>query len=163
MRASSIALPAIGRGEWACLAEMISSSPAQADYVALDECLCLSFSPFNLSALRDLPVLERWLCLSLARGVLSLHSHLAEGGPLERILSWLLSRRRVIGGAESLAVSTTQAEIATCLGLSRETVNKRLAELEERGLISTGRAEIRVPDWLLLEAELRGDCDEGRG
>ncbi|NLX27330.1 MAG: winged helix-turn-helix domain-containing protein, partial [Lentisphaerae bacterium] len=39
------------------------------------------------------------------------------------------------------------------LGLSRETVNRRLADLEKRGLVQTGRSEIRIPDWTALESE----------
>jgi len=40
------------------------------------------------------------------------------------------------------------------LGLSRETVNRRLADLEKRGLVQTGRSEIRIPDWTALESEV---------
>jgi CRP-like cAMP-binding protein len=153
--APPLALPAIGRGEWACLAELVAASPAQADYAAEEESVCLGFSSFNLRALRDRPGLERWISLCLARGTMALHAQLASGGPRERIAAWLLSRRRSLGGVESAAVAATQAEIARCLGLSRETVNKRLAEFEAAGLVATGRAAIRVPDWEALERTLR--------
>ena len=155
--APPLALPSVGRGEWACLAEVVASSPAQADYAAEADSVCLGFSRFNLAALRERPGIERWISLCLARGTMALHAQLASGGPRERIASWLLSRRRNLGGVESAAVAATQAEIARCLGLSRETVNKRLAEFEAAGLVATGRAEIRVPDWEALERALNED------
>lgn len=154
INAPSIALPQIGRGEWACLAEVIARAPSQADYAAVEDCVCLAFSPYNLAAARRRAQIESWIALCLARGALTLHSFLAEGGPRERIISWLLSRRRALAGMESSAVATTQAEIARSLGLSRETVNKRLAELESQGLLSTRRSEIAVPDWDALESSL---------
>jgi len=40
-----------------------------------------------------------------------------------------------------------------CKGFSRETVNRRLADLEKRGLVQTGRSEIHIPDWEALESE----------
>jgi CRP-like cAMP-binding protein len=152
--APPLALPAIGPGEWACLAEAIAGSPAQADYAAAADSVCLGFSPFDLGALRGRPGIERWISLCLARANMALHAQLASGGPRERIASWLLSRRKSMGGVDSASVSVTQAEIARCLGLSRETVNKRLAEFEASGLVATGRAEIRVPDWEALEKAL---------
>jgi len=54
-------------------------------------------------------------------------------------------------------VATTQAEIARGLGLSRETVNKRLAELEAQGLLSTRRSEVAVPDWDALALSLKDE------
>lgn len=153
--APPLALPSAGRGEWACLAELVAASPAQADYCAQEESVCLAFTAYNLAALRERPGMERWIGLCLARGTMALHAQLASGGPRERIAAWLLSRRKSIGGLESAAVTATQAEIARCLGLSRETVNKRLAEFEASGLLATGRAEIRVPDWEALERALR--------
>jgi CRP-like cAMP-binding protein len=155
--APPLALPAVGRGEWVGLAEAVAASQAQADYSAAEDSLCLGFSAFNLGALRERPGIERWISLCLARGTMALHAQLAAGGPRERIAAWLLSRRRMIGGVECSSISTTQAEIARCLGLSRETVNKRLAEFEASGLLSTGRAEIGVPDWKALEDSLRDE------
>lgn len=152
--APPLALPAVGRGEWACLAEAVASAPCQADYAAEEESLCLAYSAYNLEALRDNPGVERWIGLCLARSSLSLHALVASGGPRQRIGAWLLSRRRVIGGAENGAVSATQAKIARCLGLSRETVNKRLADFEKAGLLSTQRGEILIPDWDRLEEVL---------
>ena len=157
VNAPSIALPQIARGEWACLAEVIARAPSQADYAAIEECVCLSFSPFNLAAVRQRPQIESWISLCMARGALALHSFLAEGGPRERIVSWLLARRRVVGGVESSAVATTQAEIARSLGLSRETVNRRLAEFEAQGLLSTRRSEVAIPDWDALERSLKDE------
>jgi CRP-like cAMP-binding protein len=155
--APPLTLGALGPGDWAVLAEMVAGAPALADYAAADESAGLAFNAYNLEALRRRPAVERWLALALARSALALHAQLAAGGPRERIVSWLLGRRRSLAGRDSAAVSATQAEIARCLGLSRETVNKRLAELEARGLVATERGAVGVPDWAALEAALQDD------
>jgi CRP/FNR family transcriptional regulator, cyclic AMP receptor protein len=155
--ASDIVLPAAGPGDWACLAETVAASPVQADYACSGECLLLGFLARNLSRLRDDPEAERWLSLCLAREAVTLGSFLSEGGPLARIASFLLSRRKRAAGIESSSVSVTQAEIASCLGLTRETVNKRLGELESRGIVETARGSLRIPDWSALEEILNAD------
>jgi CRP-like cAMP-binding protein len=155
--AGDLSLPLLGPGAWACLPEVLSKCPVQADYVALRDTTCLVFPAYNLGLLRAREGLDAWLLECLARSSSGLISWLGEGGPRERLLSWLLSRRYGPSGLERPAIVTTQAEIAACLGLARETVNKRLAELEARGLLKTARAEIRVPDWEALAQEASGD------
>jgi CRP-like cAMP-binding protein len=155
--AADIVLPIATRGDWICLAEMVSSSPVLADQACASDCALLSFGARNFALLRGTPGIETWVSLCLAREATSLGGFLAEGGPMERIASFLLSRRKRAAGIESSSVSVTQAEIAVCLGLTRETVNKRLAELESRGIVETSRGSLRIPDWSALEEILRAD------
>jgi CRP/FNR family transcriptional regulator, cyclic AMP receptor protein len=155
--ASDIVLPAAGPGDWVCLAETVAASPVQADYACFGECGFLAFPARSLALLRAHPETERWISLCLAREAVALGSFLSEGGPLARIASFLLSRRKLAAGLESSSVTVTQAEIAASLGLTRETVNKRLAELESRGIVETARGSLKIPDWAALEEILGSD------
>ncbi len=155
--AADMALPPAGRGEWAGLAEMIASAAVQADWACAADCSLLSFGPRNLESLRSYPGVEAWISLCLAREASGLSAFLAQGGPLERIASFILSRRRNIAGMESSSISATQAEIAASLGLTRETVNKRLAELEDRGALRTSRGSLVIENWSLLEDIVKGE------
>lgn len=149
--AAPLALPQLGPGDWVCLAEVVAAAPAQADYRAEEETEILAMTPYNFSVLAARAEFSPFLTGSLAAESLALHSWLLGGGPRERIIAWLLSRKRTIAGVANSSVAATQAEIARSLGLSRETVNKYLARLEAEGFLSTGRAEISIPDWDALE------------
>ena len=153
MGGPDITLPAVDRGEWICLCESMLRIPALADYVASSDTTILAVPARNLELLQNAPVTSRWITRSLARAFASIHSWLLEGGAPERILGWLLSRKREIAGTVNASITATQSQIALELGLSRETVNRRLADLEKRGLVQTGRAEIVIPDWDALSDE----------
>lgn len=152
-----VTLPSVNPGSWLCLAETALNACAQADYRADGETELFAIPSFNLSLLEKNPDFVTLLNRLLARELLSLHGWLLEGSPRERIIGWLLSRRRVIAGTENRAVAATQASIACDLSLTRETVNKHLALLEAEGLLTTARAEILIPDWSALEQTLRED------
>lgn len=68
---------------------------------------------------------------------------------LAKRLVVLTSERSVDGAAAKLRV--TQAELASMLGVSRESVNKQLNEFSRNGWVSLGRGSITVLD----EASLR--------
>ncbi len=152
-----VALPPIGPGGWACLAETVAKAAAQADYRADRESELFVIPAYNLALLERRPEFARALPSILARETLILHGYLLGGGNRERVIGWLLSRRKTLGGTENRAVSATQAEIAADLALTRETVNRHLSRLEAEGILSTGRSEIRIPDWSALEEALRDD------
>lgn len=154
-----IVLPPLISGDWAALPEMTAHAASQADYVADTETVYLSFSGHNFAAIRERVSIERHLALALARSTLSLHSWLQEGGSLERIVAWILSKRKSTAGIEKASVTVTQAELARYLGLTRETVNKRLCELERNGLIETHRGGISVADWDSLSSFLASCAD----
>lgn len=150
----AVGLHELGRGDWIGLAEAIASAPYQAEYRAICECHCLGYTASEIAALRARPALGAWLDLSLARVCLGLHSCLVGGDSRERLIAWLLSKRQALGDLERASLGLTQSEIARRLGLSRETVNRRLAELENAGYIELARSEIRVLDWDALKASL---------
>lgn len=145
--ASDIVLPPLVRGDWIALAELTALSAAQADYIADRDTGYVAFTARNYAAIRERISVERKLALALARSTLSLHSWLQEGGSLERTLAWILSRRKKTATMENSSIVVTQAQLARYLGLTRETVNKRLNQLEEEGLIRTRRGVLEIPDW----------------
>lgn len=153
MGGADITLPAAGRGEWICLCETMLRIPSLADYIASSDTTILVVPARNLDILQNTPATSRWITSALARSLASIHSWLLEGGAPERILGWLLSRKKEIAGTVNASITATQSQIALELGLSRETINRRLADLEKRGLVQTGRSEIRIPDWEALESE----------
>jgi len=57
-----------------------------------------------------------------------------------------------IGAASPGRVKVTQAELASMLGVSRETVNKQVNLLQRSGLISLGRGSITIKDAAALQA-----------
>ncbi len=155
--APPIVLPPLAPGSWACLAESVARAPAQADYRARGDAELFVIPAYNLSLLEKRAEFAAVLPLLLARETLALHGWLLGGGNRERVVGWLLARRKTVAGIENHSIAATQADIAGDLGLARETVNRHLARLEAEGLLFTGRAEISVPDWAALEDSLRED------
>jgi len=129
------------------LGQAVAQASAQADYIAEGAAELLVIPVRNLAVLAAQAAFAPYLAQALARECLSLHGWILGGGPRERILSWLLTRRRSLGGLENRRVAATQAGIARELSLARETVNRHLARLESEGLLSAGRGEVEIPDW----------------
>jgi CRP-like cAMP-binding protein len=63
---------------------------------------------------------------------------------------------RLLVESEGIAMlPLTQDDIASAIGSSRETVNKTLADFEERGLIKVERRRVQVVDHHALRREVR--------
>jgi CRP-like cAMP-binding protein len=145
-----VELPALERGDWLGLAELALGGAHPCDVAAETDCRSLAFTGYGLAAMRAEGAVEALLCRELAREVLGLHAFLADESPEERILAFLLARRRLIAGTANSSIAVTQERLARAVGLTRETVNKKLALLEARGLVRARRGEIEVPDWEAL-------------
>ena len=61
-----------------------------------------------------------------------------------------LARERRASGQRSVKLRVTQAELASMLGVSRETVNKQLNEFERRSWVVLGRGSVTVVDEAAL-------------
>jgi len=159
-------LAPVRAGSWFGLAELLSGSSYLFDAVAASECRALSFIRINLDRAFARPVAVRALLEGLSSEVVLLHRFLADEDAQGKILTFLLSRRRAVGtlgpvvtpgtekkpGAashlpERTCVRLTQNDFADSVGLSRETVNRQLKQLERLGLIMVGRGEVSIPDW----------------
>jgi CRP-like cAMP-binding protein len=153
-----VELPPVEPGDWAGLPELVAGVAHPCDALAEGPCLALAFS---LRGYRDAaaePAFAAHAVGALARSALTLHAFLADESPAERLAAFLLARRPRGEGASRDAngparVDATQDRIARAIGVTRETVNKRLAELESRGLLRTLRGGIEVLDWKGLAGE----------
>jgi CRP-like cAMP-binding protein len=145
-------LPGMAPGDWCGLPELLSGGAYLADAVAEEPCAVLAFGRANLRLLGDACPAFRadFLPLLLARELVALHNQLADAGPLDRIVAWLLGRRRQVGQLVNAGVAVSQAELGMAVGCTRETVNKHLGMLQARGLIRVGRRSIEIPDWEAL-------------
>jgi CRP-like cAMP-binding protein len=117
------------------------------DAVAAEDCEALAFTRQALDrALGDAEG-AAFIARALAAEVAWLHRFIADEDSQGKVLSFLLSRRRSLAGLDTGSIVLTQAAMAQALGLTRETVNRQLKELEGRGLLAIGRGEIVISDW----------------
>lgn len=146
-------------GAWIGLAELFSRCPCHFDAVASGDCRVLAFSASGLErALADESA-ARAVIAALADEIALLHRIIADEDAEGKILSFILARRSLAGlPLERSRLVLTQVALAEAVGLTRETVNRQLRELEEKGLVFTGRGEIGIPDWQSL-----ADYASGRG
>ncbi len=124
-------------GEWIGLAETVAAGPYLSDACAAPDCYTATF---GVSATRDL--VSRFpenMSQFLAREYYRLHKHLSLSSARDRVVQFLLTNKN-----NESQITVTQEEIAHRLSLSRETVNRTLKELENRGSLETGRGKITI-------------------
>jgi CRP-like cAMP-binding protein len=138
-------------GAWIGLAELLSCGVCHFDAVASGDCRVLAFSAACLErALAD-ELAVRAVIAALAGEIALLHHFIADEDAEGKLLSFILARRGLAGlPLERSRLVLTQSALAGAVGLTRETVNRQLRELEEKGLVTTGRGEIGIPDWARL-------------
>jgi CRP-like cAMP-binding protein len=145
-------LPEIQGPRWLALAELVAGGPCLFDAVALTECRALSIGRRGLAlALKDGEVAD-FIMRSLSLEVQALHRVIGSGDARGKIVSFLVSRRASLAGIERSSLSLTQVSLAEAVGLTRETVNRHLRELELSGLVTLARGEIGIPDWDALSS-----------
>jgi len=159
-------LAPVRAGSWFGLAELLSGTNCLFDAVAAEECRAFAFTRINLDRALGNPTAVRAVLVGLSSEVVLLHRFLADDDAQGKILTFLLSRRRAaatpgtlqtlgtVGSPDTASflmeracVRLTQNELADSVGLSRETVNRQLKQLERSGLIIVGRGEVSIPDW----------------
>jgi len=151
-------LPPRESGNWLGLGELVLGAPHPFDALADGTCAALSFSRYSLGLASSRGPFAAVVSRALARELLALHSYIEDEGPEERIVSFLLLRRKELAGLGNSGVTVTQEGIARSIGATRETVNKRLKRLEASGLLRTLRGRIEVLDWEAL-ASRRDEAD----
>jgi cAMP-binding proteins - catabolite gene activator and regulatory subunit of cAMP-dependent protein kinases len=154
--ARKIELPSREKGDWLGLAALAADEPQPYDALAETECLCLALPRYGFALASRERCFEALVARALAAEILALHSFIADESPTEKIAAYLLARRARIAGADKPRVAVTQGELAQAIGVTRETVNKKLGDLEARGLVRALRGQIEVVDWDAL-AELRDE------
>lgn len=137
-----IVLEDIGPGSICGLSECYLGTTYRFDALAVERCGALRFSQGSLKRLFASPATAEFLFRSLAQENTGLHNHLDLAGVGNRIAAFLLSRAE--GTGKTRIVRTTQERIAAAVGAARETVNRRLQDLERAGVLETGRGEVLV-------------------
>jgi CRP-like cAMP-binding protein len=137
-----MALEEIGPGSIFGLAECFLGTTYQFDALAVEPCGLLRFGRGSLQRLLLSGEATDVLFRSLAQENIALRGRLDSAGVGERIAAYLLSRSE--GTGKTRVVRTTQERIASAVGAARETVNRRLQDLERAGVLETGRGEILV-------------------
>lgn len=143
-------LPELRAPCWLGLAELIAGSAYLFDAVACEECRALSFSRKNLSlalASSGSGDVSAAVMEALASEAIRALRLLSRDDARGKILGYLMSRRATLPGVDRARLMLTQASLAESVGLSRETVNRQLKELETEGLVTVSRGEIGIPDW----------------
>src|SRR3954470_20313215 len=135
-------------GEMALLAEEADRS---ATVTALDQVETLVVPRSQFLRLRAThPAMDRFLVTLLAGYIRRQDARLIEAlyVPVDkRVLRRLLAMSRLYGdGAPGTVVPLTQDVLAGMAGTTRPTANQVLRGAEEKGLISIGRAQVRVLD-----------------
>ncbi len=137
---SSLDMGRSGRGDWAGLAEVLLNSPCLNDAIAEEACELSCFPRAGFLRLLDLPGVRQFFLIEMARRFYTLHSRIELSQPLDRLVHFLLERCTAQDGE----ASCTQEEIAAAVGVTRETVNRHLARLQDEGLVRVGRGSIRI-------------------
>lgn len=77
-----------------------------------------------------------------------------------RLAALVRLRRSDRTGHDNVALDVTQADLSRMIGVSRQTLNRLLGQLQERGLIELGFRKITIPDpRRLLEAAAESETE----
>ena len=83
-----------------------------------------------------------------AREYYQIHGELEYRSPMEKImnylLAWIKSFEKKDKKSGNFIIDITQETLAETVGFTRETVNKHLHELQDKGIISIGRGKIEI-------------------
>jgi len=152
-------LVVLGPGDY--FGELIFVSPEagrNATVVALDAVETLSLHRDQLQTLRSqYPGIDRFLLDAMAKEIRRLSSLLSDAlyVPVDkRVLRRLLEVANTYGNDGPARVPLTQEDLASLAGTTRPSANKALRLVEEAGLITMSRGEIRIldPDGLARRA-----------
>jgi CRP-like cAMP-binding protein len=73
----------------------------------------------------------------------------------KRLVALVESRHQAEKGDEKYNLHLTQRQLASLIGVSRETINKELKILREKGIVSTARSYITILDLERLKNRIR--------
>jgi len=162
-RGDEITLAILAEGDFFGEMALLDDLPRSADAMAMEETQLyvlnrtdfLSFLIHNEHAIRTL---MQALSLRLRRTddmvaevcFLNVSARLAK-----RLVDLVESRHQMNKGDEKYDVSLTQRELASLIGVSRETINKELKILRQKGIVTTSRNTIAICDLDRLKNRIR--------
>jgi CRP/FNR family transcriptional regulator, cyclic AMP receptor protein len=145
---------------------MLDGRPRSASAEAMLPTIALTLerSAF-LATLGDHPTIAAALLAELAarlRDSTSYAEHLANPAAQQRVGWLVLNLAQRYGVPETkgtrIDLDLTQDDLASMFGVARETVNRVLARLRERGLVALDHGQLVVPDCASLEHALAEAC-----
>jgi CRP-like cAMP-binding protein len=91
-------------------------------------------------------------------GLLSRMTYLMSGSAYERLIAELIiiAKRFGVQNKRSIAVNTSEKDIAGQTGMTRETVSREIKALKNRGLVSFAAKKLIIIDIRRFEEELSG-------
>ena len=162
-RGDEITLAILAEGDFFGEMALLDDLPRSADAMAMEETQLyvlnrtdfLSFLIHNEHAIRTL---MQALSLRLRKTddmvaevcFLNVSARLAK-----RLVDLVESRHQMNKGDEKYDVSLTQREMASLIGVSRETINKELKILRQKGIVTTSRNTIAICDLERLKNRIR--------
>ena len=141
------------RGFWFNFLALITGEKADVAVIADTnvQLLMLPLQQFE-RILEEEPLYCKAITLFIAKRYAAFMRHFADGQmivPLQRLrtgLAVLLLLQPPATGSEEVILNVSQADLASILGSSRQTINGLLKQLEKAGLIKIGFRHIRVID-----------------
>jgi CRP-like cAMP-binding protein len=135
------------------LAEILLRSPYLTDAIAETQTEVLVFSAKVFDEVMKISGMKEFFLEYLAKSLFILHSQIELNLPLPRLIRYVLVYSKINeDGSSSLAA--TQDEIARAIGVTRETVNKYLQNLQNEGLLCIGRGYIQIANREALDEKI---------
>lgn len=141
-------------GSWFGEIGMLDGSARTHDAVAVDDTLLLTLAPRDLTDILERhPLFYKFLALLLCRVIRTAFTMLNDGSLLSvsaRLAKRLVSFAEASGATgdrgAGIDLHLTQDDLASVIGTSRQTINKRLVDWQRLGWIETGYGRILVRD-----------------
>ena len=142
---SSVKIGTLHPGDWIGIAELLLKTEFLFDTIAEADSIILSVSSSDFAGLMETDGFPDVALRRLSRDVVLLHRSMELNTSRSRIIRLLQERTEFLNNDEA-AVYMTQEKIAEETGITRETVNRFLKELEKLEVVEAGRGVIRIID-----------------
>jgi CRP/FNR family transcriptional regulator, cyclic AMP receptor protein len=131
-------------GAWLGLPEASVSGTYLSDAETTDDSLLGLLTRTDLGHLGAMPGIHELFIETLAEGHHLLHEVIELRSAESKIARFLISA--LDNQADTPTIEVTQHQIAAMTGVTRETVNKQLSMLQDRGLVSKERGRLLIND-----------------
>jgi CRP-like cAMP-binding protein len=137
-------------GDWIGLSEAITGDPYLFDAITEEESIIFLIDKNRFLKLMDMKEFIRMVNRELARGYHDLYSEMDSHTPIQKIMRYIKTYVETFDIVDEATnnpiIEVTQENIAESIGVTRETVSKYLRQLQDKGIIATGRGRIEVID-----------------
>jgi CRP/FNR family transcriptional regulator, cyclic AMP receptor protein len=161
-RMDNVTLAILGQGEFLGEMALLDDLPRSADAIALEDSLLYVLNRKDfLSFLSNNPHTVYAILNSLSRRLRNTDGQLAEMCFLnvsarlaKRLVELAETQEPEEGNPKAYDLKISQQELGNILGVSRESINKELKILRDRGVVSTSRNSLRILDLESLKKRM---------